>query len=106
MRQRHAAFPWEVISVCGDGGQVNGVDVPGSVTEALRMGDAFADYLNSPATAELDGAACGEVLIALGEIQAKLAAAHATLLRRFEPLTRMMPTVTAPPRRGWRRRAG
>jgi hypothetical protein len=48
------------------------------------MGDAFADYLNSPAASELDGAACGEVLIALGEIQAKLAAAHATLLRRFD----------------------
>ena len=48
------------------------------------MGDAFADYLNSPAAAELDGAACGEVLIALGEIQTKLAAAHATLLRRFD----------------------
>src|ERR1700733_7806885 len=48
------------------------------------MGDTFADYLNSPAAAELDGAACGEVLIALGEIQAKLAAAHATLLRRFD----------------------
>jgi hypothetical protein len=70
--------------VCGNGGQAFGVDVPGSVTEALRMGDAFADYLNSPAAAELDGAACGEALIALGEIQTKLAAAHATLLRRFD----------------------
>jgi hypothetical protein len=48
------------------------------------MGDAFADYLNSPAAAGLDGAACGEALIALGEVQAKLAAAHATLLRRFD----------------------
>jgi hypothetical protein len=48
------------------------------------MGDAFADYLNSPAAVELDGAACGEVLIALGEIKTRLAAAHATLLRRFD----------------------
>ena len=48
------------------------------------MGDAFADYLNSPAAAELDGAACGEVLVALGEVQAKLAAAQATLLGRFD----------------------
>jgi Domain of unknown function (DUF222) len=73
-----------VISVCGNGGQAFGVDVPGSATEALRMGDAFADYLNSPAAAEFDGAACGEALMALGEIQTKLAAAHATLLRRFD----------------------
>jgi hypothetical protein len=29
----------------------------GSVAEALRAGGAFADYLNSPAAAELDG--CG-----------------------------------------------
>ena len=58
--------------------------MPGSVAEALRLGDAFADYLNSPAAAGLDGAACGEVLLALGEIQAKLAAAHAEFLRRFD----------------------
>jgi hypothetical protein len=73
-----------VISVCGNGGQACGADVPGSVTEALQMGDAFADYLNSPAAAELDGVTCGEVLIALGEIQTKLAAAHATFLGRFD----------------------
>src|ERR1700761_4559080 len=48
------------------------------------MGDAFADFLNSPAAAGLDGAACGEVLIALGGIQAKLAAAYAGFLRRFD----------------------
>jgi len=70
--------------VCGDGDHSLGGDVPGSVAEALRLGGAFADYLNSAAAAELDGAACGEVLIALGEIQAKLAAAHASLLRRFD----------------------
>jgi Domain of unknown function (DUF222)/HNH endonuclease len=65
-----------VSGVCGD--------EPGSVADALRMGDAFADYLNSPALAGLDGATCGEVLIALGGVQAKLAAAYAEFLRRFD----------------------
>ncbi len=32
----------------------------------------------------LDGAACGELLICLGEVQAKLTAAHAGFLRRFD----------------------
>src|SRR5580704_9176898 len=56
----------------------------GSVADALRIGDAFADFLNSPAAAGVDGAACGEVLLALGGIQAKLAAAYADFLRRFD----------------------
>ena len=56
----------------------------GSVAEALRAGSAVADFLNSPAAAGLDGAACGEVLLALGGIQAKLAAAYAGFLRRFD----------------------
>jgi hypothetical protein len=56
----------------------------GSVPEALRAGLAFADFLNSPVAAELPGAACGEVLTALGEIQGKLAAAYAAFLRRFD----------------------
>jgi hypothetical protein len=56
----------------------------GSVAEALRAGGAFADYLNSPAAAGIDGPRCGEALVALGEIQGKLAAAHAAFLRRFE----------------------
>ena len=68
----------------GSSGQACDSDVPGSIADALRMGDAFADFLNSPAAAGLDGAACGEVLIALGEIQAKLAAAYAGFLRRFD----------------------
>ena len=55
-----------------------------SVAEALRAGGAFADFLNSPAAAELDGPACGEALTALGEIQGKLSAAYAALLRRFD----------------------
>jgi hypothetical protein len=59
---------------------------PGSVTEALRMAGASLDYLNSPAARDLDGAACGEVLTALGEIQAKFTAAHMTFLRRFDAL--------------------
>jgi len=42
------------------------------------------DFLNSPAAAELPGAACGDALIALGRIQAKHAAAHAEFLRRFD----------------------
>jgi hypothetical protein len=37
----------------------------GSVTEALQAGGAIADFLNSPAAAELSGSACGEVLTAL-----------------------------------------
>jgi hypothetical protein len=54
-----------------------------SAPEALRVAGAALDYLNA-AAADLDGAACGELLIGLGEIQAKLTAAHAGLLRRFD----------------------
>ena len=52
--------------------------------DALRMARAALDYLNSPAGADLDGNACGELLIGLGEVQAKLTAAHAAFLRRFD----------------------
>jgi hypothetical protein len=45
---------------------------------------AALDYLNSGCVADLDGAACGGALIALGGIQAKLTAAHAGFLRRFD----------------------
>ncbi|TVZ05136.1 HNH endonuclease [Trebonia kvetii] len=52
------------------------------------MAGAALDYLNAAAgntaAAGLDGAACGGVLIALGEIQAKLTAAHAGFLRAFD----------------------
>ncbi len=65
-----------------DAGNASGA--PRSVAVALRMARAAADYLNAPDAAGLDGAACGEALIALGEIQAKLAAAHAEFLRRFD----------------------
>src|ERR1700722_13459511 len=55
-----------------------------STAEALRVAEAAMDFLNSPATRDLDGAACGEVLLALGRIQAKHAAARAEFLRRFD----------------------
>src|SRR5690348_8258342 len=55
-----------------------------SASDALRMTGAAMDYLNSLAAADLHGTACGELLIGLGEIQAKLAAAYAEILRRFD----------------------
>ena len=68
--------------MCAGAGCASGV--PQSVAGALGMARAAADYLNTPDAAGLDGTACGEVLVALGEIQAKLAAAHAEFLRRFD----------------------
>jgi hypothetical protein len=65
------------------GGTQRGDVVPGNFAEALRMADAAMDYLNSSA-ADLNGAACGELLTAMGRIQAKFAAAHAAVLRRFD----------------------
>src|ERR1700722_15447617 len=56
----------------------------GRVREALRLAGAGLDYLNSPEAGTLDPAAMGEVLTALGDLQGKLAAAHATFLRRFD----------------------
>ncbi len=64
------------------------VHAPGAAFDgaagALRMAGAALDYLNSDSVADLDSAACGDLLIALGEIQAKLTAAHAGFLRRFD----------------------
>src|SRR5262252_5621898 len=57
---------------------------PRSVAAALCMARAAVDYLNSPDAAGLDGIGCGEVLVALGEIQDRLAAAHSQFLRRFD----------------------
>jgi hypothetical protein len=57
-------------------------DAFGSAADALRTASAAMDYVNS--AADLDGKACGDLLIALGEVQAKLTAAHAGLLRRFD----------------------
>ena len=56
----------------------------GSVAEALRMTRAGLDYLNGPGAAELDAAACGQVLRSLGEIEATFTAAHASVLARFD----------------------
>ncbi|MGH3208615.1 MAG: hypothetical protein ACRDNO_12735, partial [Trebonia sp.] len=56
----------------------------GDASQALAMASAALDYLNSAASAGLDGAACGDLLIVLGEVQSKLTAAHAGLLRRFD----------------------
>src|SRR3984885_924330 len=72
------------------GGTVPGGAVPGgaggcgSVREALRLAGTGLDSLNSPEAGALDPAAMGEVLTALGDLQGKLAAAHATFLRRFD----------------------
>src|ERR1700733_7596914 len=74
----------EVSSVCGDSDQAGGSGTPGSVAEALRMAGAGLAYLNSTAGNELGPAALGEVLTALGDLQGRLAAAHAAFLRRFD----------------------
>ncbi len=55
----------------------------GCLPEALRVASAALDYVNQSASAA-DGSVCGEVLLALGEIQAKVTAAHAGILRRFD----------------------
>ena len=55
----------------------------GSASQALALADAAMDYVNA-AVATLNGGACGDLLIALGEVQAKLTAAHAGLLHRFD----------------------
>jgi hypothetical protein len=55
-----------------------------SAADALRTASAAMDYLNSACAASLDGSGCGELLVGLGEVQAKLTAAHASVLRRFD----------------------
>jgi Domain of unknown function (DUF222) len=60
--------------------------VPRSVAEALRLAGASLDFLNSAAASDLDGPGCGEALVALSQLQAKLAAARVRLLRRFDAL--------------------
>jgi hypothetical protein len=56
----------------------------GSAVDEVRVAGAAMDYLNSDSVADVGGAACGGLLITLGEVQAKLTAAHARLLRRFD----------------------
>jgi len=55
-----------------------------SAPDALRAIGAGMDYLNSAAVDDLDGAAAGDLLIRLAEVQAKLTAAQARFLRRFD----------------------
>ncbi|MDX6339863.1 MAG: hypothetical protein QOH87_1, partial [Trebonia sp.] len=64
-----------------DAVQVSG-DAFNNASDALGAVGAAMDYLNS--ASDLEGAACGELLIGLAEIQAKLTAAHARFLRRFD----------------------
>ncbi|HEY0937012.1 MAG TPA: DUF222 domain-containing protein [Trebonia sp.] len=54
------------------------------MSEALRAAGAGLAYLNSPAASDLDAASIGAVLTALGDLQSRLAAAHAAFLRRFD----------------------
>ena len=61
-----------------------GDHAPGNTAEALRMTGAGLDYLNGRAVDELTAASFGAALQSLGEIQAKLTAAHARLLARFD----------------------
>jgi hypothetical protein len=74
--------------MCTDDGGSSGIAGSGagfgSVMEALRMGRAVADYLNSPAARDLDGTGCGEALVQIGAISSRLAAAQNGLLRRFD----------------------
>ena len=58
--------------------------LPGSVAGALRAAHASMDYLTGPDAALLDPAALGGVLTSLGELHAKLTAARAGFLRRFD----------------------
>jgi len=67
-----------------DGAAMDGAVACGGVREALWLARTGLDYLNSSQAADMDPAAMGEVLTALGDLQGKLAAAHATFLRRFD----------------------
>ena len=62
----------------------HGDQVPGSALKALRMLDSALDYLNGPLTGELPAAAYGETLVTLARVSAKLAAAKAQVLSRFD----------------------
>ena len=55
-----------------------------STAAALRAMREAAEFLNSPAAEEVDGAGCGEVLAGLAGVQDKLAAANVSFLRRFD----------------------
>jgi hypothetical protein len=55
----------------------------GSALDELRIASGALNRVNLCAS-NLDAADCGELLVALGDIQAKLTAAHARVLRRFD----------------------
>jgi hypothetical protein len=62
-----------------------GDGVPGDIAEALRNISAALDHLNGPAgVAVLEAAGQGDVLAALAQVSAKLAAARAAALSRFD----------------------
>jgi hypothetical protein len=63
----------------------NGDGMPGDVAEALRNISTALDHLNGPAgVAVLEAAGQGDVLAALAQVTAKIAAARATALSRFD----------------------
>src|ERR1700722_14527352 len=64
-------------------GTVRSDTAPGSVAEALRLAGGSVDFLNAAAVSDLDGPGCGEALVGLSLLQARLAAARVRLLRRF-----------------------
>jgi len=66
------------------GGPLPAGMTPGSAAKALRLAAASLDYLNSAAAEDLDGPGCGAALVALSQLQAKLAGARVRLLRRFD----------------------
>jgi Domain of unknown function (DUF222)/HNH endonuclease len=67
-----------------DGAALEGVSFT-SAAGALRVAGAALDYVISTVSGgNLDGAACGDLLIALGQHQAKVTAAHAGVLRGFD----------------------
>ena len=69
--------------MCTAGSALDGDASFSSASGALRLAGAALDFLNS-AEAAPAGSFCGELLVALGEIQAKLTAAQAAVLRRFD----------------------
>ncbi len=65
-------------------GLASGSMAPSSIAEALRLIDASLDYLNSAEAGDVDGPGCGSALVALSQLEAKLAGARVRLLRRFD----------------------
>ena len=70
--------------MCATGEGHAAVAAFGSAADAVRVAGTAVDFLNSGSVADLGESACGELLIALGEVQGKLSAAYAAVLRRFD----------------------